>query len=156
MGLNILFGSSSASTDKCFLLLLPCSEPCSQAESLLSPFQLGWQGLAPRGRRSILQAGSRGQGAAGWPHTPHIVLRGCKSALLMLGHAVNQPSASDRQRSPSIVGIHSHRQISCLCVSVIWVATATTRMLHQRYLGYWWTHFQRALEKETWLWVPCR
>lgn len=76
-----------------------------------------WAGrvLLPEGRGQSHSLGAEGRGAAGWPHTPHIVLRGCKSALLMLGHAVNQPSASDRQRSPSIVGIHSHRQISSVC-----------------------------------------
>lgn len=117
MGVNILFGSHSASKDKC-LLLLPIFLlkaklwPCTQAGSLLSPFQLGWQGSCSPGEQVSPMAWSRGQGAAGWPHTPDIVPRGSKAALLTLDHAVNPPSASGRQRSPSILGAHSHRQIS--------------------------------------------
>lgn len=117
MGVKILFGSSSASKDKCFLLLL-----FLLLKARLWALHSGWESaepisawlagvMPPEGGGQSHGLGAEGRGAAGWPHTPHIVLRGWKWALLMLDHAVNQPDAPDRQRSPSIVGIYSYRQI---------------------------------------------
>lgn len=154
MGVNILFGSSSASKDKCFLLLpivfLAKSHALSLALRLGScwaHFSWAGRGLAPRGRRSV-QPGSRGQGSCRvTPHPTHCA-QGLEVSSAYAGSCSGPAQVSDRQRSPSIVGIHSRREIS-FSACFYHLNSNCDKNGSQRHLGYWWTHFQRALEKET-------
>lgn len=151
MEVNIVFGGSSGSKDKCFLLL-----QFLLLKAVLWALHSGWESaepisaglegvMLPEGGGQPHGLGAGGRVAGGWPHTPCIVLRGWKSALLMLDHAANQPDTSDSQRSLYIVGILSHQWTFILHVSVIWIATG---MAHRQHSDYWRTHFQRALEEE--------
>lgn len=115
MGVNILFGGSSASKDKCFFPL-----PFLLSKTALWAQHLGWEHWAhfsSTGRGHTPQAGGqpRGLGAGcqrsgQLSHTPCFVLRGWKSALLMLDHAASQPSMPDSQRSAYIAVMLSYGQ----------------------------------------------
>lgn len=111
----------------CLLFFLP--------KAMLWALHSGWEAAEPisAGLAGVLlpegggksSLGAEGRGAAGWPHTPHIVLRGWKSALLMLDHAVDQPKClTDRGHLPSWGFIHAGKSLF-LHASIIWIATVT-------------------------------
>lgn len=111
MEANILPGGSCASKDKCFLLL-----PFLLPKAVLWSLHSGWESTEPvsvrlagvtlpEGRGQPHGLGAGGRGARRWPHTPGIVHRGWKSALLMLDHAANQPDKPDSRRPLSNMGM---------------------------------------------------
>lgn len=119
----------------------PWSEPQAPAGSLLSPFQLHWQGS----RGSAPWAGSRGPGnQPATPHTTHCAW-GLKSALLMLDHAARQPGAPGSQQSPSTEGMLSYQQTFFLPVSIIWMGTVTIRRAHRWRFGILMNTFSKTI-----------
>lgn len=115
--MNILFGSSRASKDKCFLLL-PLLLPRAVLGALHSswepaePISAGLAGVVlPEGGGQSCSLGAEGRELWGDP-TQHNCAQGLEVSSAYAGSGANQPDLSDRWMSPSILGIHSYRQIS--------------------------------------------
>lgn len=149
MGVNILFGNSSASNDKCLLLLL-----IFLPKAKLWALHSGWESAEPipAGLAGVLlpEGGGQSRGleqrAGELQGDPRHCAQGLEGSSSYAG-SHSYLRLPDRGHLPSWGFIHTGK--SPLNVSIIWIATVTTGMVHFRHLGYWWTHFQRALEKET-------
>lgn len=99
------------------------------------------QGCRPHG------LGAGAQGASQRPRTPHIVLAGWKSALLMLDHAARQPNVSGSCQSPSIEGMLSYQQTFFLPISSIWMGTVTMRRAHRWRSGILMNTFSKTIAR---------
>lgn len=117
MGVNILYGSSRASADKCFLLL-----PFLLLKAELGAVHSGWESAEPIPAglagscppREEVSPAAWEQRAGSWRVTPHTTrcAQGLEVSSAYAGSRSEQPSAAGRRGSPSIVGFHSYRQIS--------------------------------------------
>lgn len=152
MELHILFGSCCASTKTNvfsyyhFCCGKPCSEPRTLAGSLLSPFQLGWQGSrSPREEVSPM-AWEQEPGEPEGDPTPRALCSGAGSqpCLYWITLQTSPTSLTAWGHFPLWGSFHMSEPFF-LRVSIIWIATVTTRIARSWHFGVWMKTFSKSI-----------